>query len=372
MTTRHNAFNVLRLLAAAAVLLSHSFALVGLAEPQVARGVKLGTFGVFMFFAMSGYLVWLSLERNPNVMRFAAHRALRIYPGLTVAVLFCAVALGPVVTRFAPSDYFQSPDVAAFVLRNASGWVFRDRLPGVFTENPFPHAVNGSLWTIPYELLMYAGLCAIGLMPGRWRIAALWTAAAGLALGLCIELVSPDRLHRLSWLPGRLGFDLGMVCALGGFFLAGALFAAFRRRVRFTWRGAAVAAIVLAAASPTAAFVLLAWVALTYLLLFVAFADGPLVERTPRADYSYGIYLYAFPVQQTVAWFGFGPDRWLEALLVSSVVTFAFAALSWRLVESPALRLKRFIRHAGSGPSGATPPAAHAFGGAEGRISPKP
>jgi len=96
---RDNNFNLVRLAAATAVVVSHSFALATgdpAAEPLWSTlGITLGGLAVVAFFMTSGYLVGGSLLSNGQPIRFAVARALRIYPGLWVALLLTVFVLGP-------------------------------------------------------------------------------------------------------------------------------------------------------------------------------------------------------------------------------------------------------------------------------------
>jgi peptidoglycan/LPS O-acetylase OafA/YrhL len=83
-----------------------------------------------------------------------------------------------------------------------------------------------------------------------------------------------------------------------------------------------------------------AWILIPTVTFAFGFAYSPLLNRLIRTgDYSYGIYIYAFPVQQTIA--SFYPKIPIGLyLLVCSFLTFVLAILSWHLVEKYALSLK--------------------------------
>jgi peptidoglycan/LPS O-acetylase OafA/YrhL len=143
---RRNAFDVLRLVAATLVLVSHCYALSGRDDPITsATATTLGTIGVLMFFAMSGFLISKSWTDQPAVFPFAVKRALRLIPGLAVAVVLTALVLGPLVTTLSPSGYFTSLTTYVYTIRSAFLVTFAGTLPGVFTDNVYPNAVNGSL-----------------------------------------------------------------------------------------------------------------------------------------------------------------------------------------------------------------------------------
>ena len=168
MTVRPNSFDLLRLFAAFAVVWGHACDLSGhLAADPIARftGVGgLGSLGVSVFFAISGFLVVGSFVRRPNLLSYAAARGLRLIPALAVVVLASALVIGPFVTRSPLGAYFASPQTWLYPIRNVLILPVAYQLPGVFAGNPYPDAVNGSLWTLRLEVGFYAITALLG-----WR-----------------------------------------------------------------------------------------------------------------------------------------------------------------------------------------------------------
>lgn len=328
-TTRHdNNFDFLRLFAALLVLLSHQFALTGRAEPQLLYGT-LGGWGVIIFFAISGYLVTESWQRDPHVLRFLGKRLLRVWPGLFVATAIAALVLGPAVSTLTTDAYFAHPQTWRYFSTLKLAAVKFD-LPGVFTDNPFPKTVNGSLWSIPLEVKCYIALMALGcigvIARRAWLIGLLAIGCAGAALRYQAALTIHAQLvlsffvgaaiqvHRAAWEAHRPAILLA--CAV-----AAAAFAASSYK---SW--------VLVAALPAAA-------------IAAGSASTPVLKAFGRfGDLSYGTYIYAFMVQQTIvhatgnAW-----SLWAQ-LLAALPVTLGLAWLSWHGVERPALRYKRYSK----------------------------
>ena len=186
--SRDNNFNLLRFLAASLVLFAHNYPLTATHGEPLFGGLKLGHVAVDIFFITSGLLVTRSLLTRGNVAAFAWARFVRIYPALILAVLLCAFPLGLFFTTQATGEYLKDGQVLRFVVKNASlvlGSIAYN-LPGVFADNPYPKAVNGSLWTLPWEIRMYALLGIMGLgslfLPKQSRT--LWIERAVLALAL--------------------------------------------------------------------------------------------------------------------------------------------------------------------------------------------
>jgi len=233
---RDNNFQVIRLLAASFVVLFHSYALTSrwTHEPlwQLMPELNFGALGVKIFFVISGFLVTQSWLARRQVVPFVAARALRIYPALVAATLFTIVLAGA-STSLPWRDYLAHPQTLDFAWRVALGWEMVYRLPGAFPTNPFPHDVNGSLWTLPIELRLYVALLLAGVVGLLARRAA-WLAAL-CAMGLAFAW-QPD------WFPfapnDRVVRELALLFALGS------LAYVWRDALPLSLAGAAAAAVV--------------------------------------------------------------------------------------------------------------------------------
>ena len=337
--SRHNNFDVLRLIAASMVLVSHCFPLTGRPEPFASvAGQTLGELGVSIFFAISGFLIAKSWLADPSPFRFAVKRALRLLPALIVAVLLTALVVGPLVSTLSPGGYFSSSGVYRYVAENSVLDTINGRLPGVFVHNAYPAAVNGSLWTLPVEAVAYVAAAVFGVagVLGRRPFWALLS-FIGLLL-LSTPLINVGSLH----FSGAANGNLSLVLYLGGLFNAGLLLYLLRERIPLRWGIAAVLTAVWIVSFNTEWTRAATMVSIPYLALMFAY-------RTPRwlslltrpGDLSYGIYVYSYPAQQVAAYL-WGPrlSPGLMLVLVAPPV-YLLAFLSWRLVEAPALRLKR-------------------------------
>ena len=306
-------YDYLRLAAAILVIAHHARVLDGRPPMMLGAGADLGALGVGIFFVISGYLVAGSLARAPSLAVFVAKRALRIFPGLAVALLFTAFVLGPLVTAIDLGSYFRDQDPYGYVLRNLSLYAVTYDLPGVFLSAPMAGVVNGSLWTLRLEFTAYLTLAALGAarLAAARPLASLAILAAGAAIGL----------HVLGFDARGDLFRVAYLASLNGFlFLAGAWLWA-RRLTPPVWL--TVLAIPLLATP--------AWfLALPALVVRL----GALPLPRPTADLSYGLYIYSFPLQQMLA------ERGELSLITSLAAALPCGVLSWFLVEKPALRLK--------------------------------
>ncbi len=327
-----NNFDVLRLIAALAVLVSHAVPLSYGSNQREAvwrfshGQTTLGELSVAVFFVISGYLITMSWMRSPDPLSFVSARMLRLLPGLLAMLVLVAVVAGPLLTSWTLAEYTASPTVQNFIISNAFLLNDVSVLPGVFTKNPFGPAVNGSLWTLYYEAVCYALVLALGLAGCLNR----WTAAGLTIVGLLASAV---------WWGGAY-------VQFGTLFLAGSTIYFWRPPLR-GWIAALCCCAVMAAMMTGGLRLILA-TAGAYLTIYLAIATRPI--RLPiwatRTDMSYGIYIYAFPVQQAVSTALGNEASCMANIALSTPVVLVLSWLSWRFVEGPSLTWKRrFLSH---------------------------
>jgi peptidoglycan/LPS O-acetylase OafA/YrhL len=328
--TQTNNLTALRWLAALMVLYGHAFVFLGQHEPLFLGMMPLGPLGVWIFFCISGYLIMQSWTHDPHLLRFMAKRALRIFPALTVCILLSILVLGPALTTLELGAYFKSPITWGY-LDNI--WLYITyQLPGVFATNKVPHAVNGSLWSLPVEYFMYLVVAIFGLLKvPRWTWALL--ALAMIALSITWARVSPDMLviYRT---------DVRQVVICGTYFVVGAAFYRYQMARFFNLSSVGALTLLWLCLSASADFFILgSWFILPFITLGFGLASGAWLSKLTRFDYSYGIYIYAFPVQQTLVYLY--PQQTVgEHLLFAGLITILLAGLSWHLIEKRALSYK--------------------------------
>lgn len=358
-------FDILRLGLAICILLSHSSGIVGTSgvtasimnsifhvSPQTAAKLVQATSTVTdptvhqltglarpitlaflpMFFALSGFLVTGSALRNRRLIPFLGLRVLRLLPALFVEVTLSAIILGAIFTKLPLSEYYSSPEFWSY-FRNIVGDI-HFTLPGVFTTNT-TDVVNANLWTLPWELQCYIVMSIMivtGIVYSR-KILTIVFAVATVGL-LYASIVN--------------GFEV-VPAAVDGptlvyYFVAGVLMFLWRDKIVFH-EGIFLASVaicyVLMMSSRT---VFIYPFLLTYITVFIGLFPFPKISLIKSGDYSYGIYLYGFPVTQSLvaAFPGLHHNLAVTAPL-AVLATGAFAAISWHGVEKHFLKLKRHI-----------------------------
>lgn len=335
-----NRLGTMRHVLALAVLVDHSLHLGGFPHLLSFTPYKnaMGGVAVAGFFVLSGALITASWEHSRTAWQFARNRVLRIFPGYLVCLLVTAFVIGPLAWAVqsspeTPAYWKVEPSPASYVLRNSLLMQFQPRIGDLFATHKEAYAINGSLWSIPWEAGCYMMVGALGLagVITRWP----WVVAAGALALLANVLVFPPGV-----VLGRLYLSERCVL-LPLYFLSGAVFYLFRQRIpRTAWLGGL--ALVGTVAGGCYHWPMTAAFCLPYLLFYACGLAVPAegFPRRQRPDYSYGIYIYAFPVQQLLVAAGVGQAGPAWLLLASLAGAVPLAALSWHFVEAPSLRYK--------------------------------
>jgi peptidoglycan/LPS O-acetylase OafA/YrhL len=335
---RNRQFDLMRLIFATCVILSHAPELIDGDRhrellTRLTGTVSFGDFGVDGFFLLSGYLILQSWLHDPDLWDYLRKRVLRIYPGYVVASIVGTVALGSLIP--AVPAYFHQINFHFFVSLLHLGYPnappVRLRTEGVIE--------NGSLWTIPYEFRCYLGVALLGIA-GLLRRSWIWAALT--AFFFCSFLIPPLG-QALSWhSPVGVVGEPHVTFRLGAAFLVGGCFFLFAAKMRFRpWLGGLAVAVLVAVRlvlPEQLPAVLL--VAGGYLLFYVGQLDLRVLDRLPEMpDISYGVYLYGWPVE--LLWIDFvGGSPWTTFAGVTAAC-YGLGWLSWHFVERPMLKLKR-------------------------------
>lgn len=350
-----NNFDAIRLAAALLVLFGHAYSLAGASSDPITDLIALGyigTLAVAVFFVLSGFLIARSVERS-TLSSYLSARALRILPALALVTILEAWVLGPYFFEGNVPWYLRTlapAHMANMLVFGLDPWI-----AGVFQHNPVPF-VNGSLWTLPTEALFYLLLpFVLALASGRrWAVLALWLASVA-AEPLAVRCGLNDAAL------GGILFNSVRVfptIQMAGYFLAGVV--AWLYRDRLPWdRGLFLILVLLMfAARGGMASPLIVKLCLPYAVLWVGLAGGLGTRLKALAgDLSYSVYLFGFPVLNSVVALGQQSLAPLAVFAIALPATIILALLSWNLVESPMLRLRRWTRRRASASMALVPTA---------------
>jgi peptidoglycan/LPS O-acetylase OafA/YrhL len=344
---RANNFDFLRFTLATLVVVSHCYLLTSLrhvdflrTEPvlRVTRGqIDGGALAVDGFFLISGFLITHSWQHSRRPTDYLRKRVLRIYPGFLAAVLFGICVVGPLgTTDLRAYGSSLHPLRTLYYMAQLVG----PNLTPVFTNLPAPNQINGSLWTIRYEFWCYLLVVALGLLrllPRR-----------GLVLAFCLPVYAAYGVQAALHLVLMQGREIRLLGAPDNYprfltyFLVGMVFYLYRDRVLRS-RGLLLLSVGLLLAAAWAGRgleAILPWCG-GYALFYTAFSPALRLHDFARyGDLSYGIYLYAFPIQQLVLYALHGNLSPPMLFALAFPVTVLFALLSWHLVEKPFLKKK--------------------------------
>ena len=338
-----NNFDVLRFLFASLVVFSHSYPLGEgheLREPlrKLTGQTTLGGLSVYCFFIISGFLIAASWERRKTVGQFLKKRVLRIYPGFIIANAVGVFLVAPMAADSAIGNALVSLQQFAWDCMRLQGTQLPDTL---FPQNHL-HAVNGSIWSIAYEFWCYIGVIILGLVPlfhRRSFVLGLFVAS------LAVAFIFPT--YHLEWFGGGIlgrifGYPFFWAMLLPNY-LAGVVAWRYRDKLVVSDRVAMMSAIALAVSIPVAnSWSVMFPVCGAYLVLWAAF--HPLFRLhgfSKYGDFSYGMYLYAFPIQQLLVMHNSGSMNPYALFALAWPLSILAGMLSWYVVERPFLRRAR-------------------------------
>jgi peptidoglycan/LPS O-acetylase OafA/YrhL len=332
ISERSNNFNLLRFFFASLVIVSHAPELkFGDRTQETLSGlfgtISFGELAVQGFFILSGFLIVKSWQEKPKVLHYLVSRTLRIYPGFIACSFFCAFILGPF---YGAQNYLEVFELKKF-LKGLVG-LSPPIIPKVFENSHYPD-INGAMWSISYEFKCYLLVMATGLLSLRttrifWP--SLFIISAAIYFSNSIQKVE-------FWL------YVYVRCAMA--FASGACFYLYRDKIVWNKTLALVTACLTSLFLFSKALVEPALcIFFGYLVLYVAVHSRPLFNFNMWPDISYGVYLYAWPINKVLLWHYPTLDTGMLILAVFGL-SVAFGTVSWYAIEKPSLKLKKFFYH---------------------------
>ncbi|TKK65007.1 acyltransferase [Ilyomonas limi] len=334
--SRDNNFDFIRFMAALLVIFHHSFFLTpSIHEPLLTFTHDRYTIGgicVAVFFIISGFLITRSFDKNRDISTYFTARMLRIYPALMV-VVFCTVfIIGPLLTTNTLYDYFTNFTTFKYYYSNTFMVSVQYWLPGIFEHNYAPKMVNGSLWTLSYELLCYCLVAAVGSIFSKKKI-------TGIILLVLTLLVFRNKIM----------YGKEEIFETIFFFACGTLIYIYRQKITLNSFAALVAFVLLLVNmhyNPNyTSSMIITGIMLSYVTIFLCFVKTKHLKHFAKhGDYSYGMYIWSYLVQQMLYLY-FNHLNTYVFFIVSAGITLVFAMLSWHLIEKRALKLKDNLKY---------------------------
>lgn len=331
LSKENNNLDIFRVLAACMVIYGHAYAIVpGSGNSDLVYRMLgfdySGSLAVKIFFFLSGLVVTNSLLTKNNPASFAIARFFRIWPALTITTLITALLLGPLSTKLTLGQYFSAPETWSYVWQNVLMKI-QFNLPGVFAELHYPHVLNGSLWTIPHEVCAYIILLALYM---------LHVFKSRAAASIMFMLIAADPLLSnkilFTWRPVNHEVDLLAPC-----FAFGSLLAIYKDRIVINAQLVIGSWLIYWLLQQHSINFYIFYFALFCSILYLS-GQRFMLRLKPGSDISYGIYLWGFPIQQSIAWLY--PGQSIAFNQISSILIAAILGLaSWHLIEKHGIKL---------------------------------
>lgn len=342
--SRENNYNILRIMAAMAVMYGHMYVLMGGAAPGLFAN-EINSLGFKMLMVLSGYMITQSCIYDSKLTRYVTKRLFRILPALIFYTLIAMFVIGPIFTTLPVTEY----------LKNRGTWEYlynivlnpRFQLPGVFTSNPYPAAVNGSLWGLPIEVACYVLIYIILklLCKFSWKRVAFGIIIAGLFFLLICQIVFYPEASSIIW-----GTDWVRALKLCPYFFMGSLFAVTNMK-NYCNVQIALSLLMISVAFHSNIYIVnetIAMLVIPYVIISLGECSEPVFSKYfKNIDITYGIYLWGFPVQQILIQILIVNNQYSIGanvmFVLSLIITVVIATVSWFVVEKPASTLMKKV-----------------------------
>jgi len=341
-STRDNNISIMRFIAAALVIYGHMFVLSVHQQPNLLLGNQPHIIGIRIFFVISGYLITKSFNSDRNVLRYALRRFFRIVPGLVFCIILTTFIIGPILTTLPLDKYYTDPEVYGYLFKNILfSPVFN--LPGVFENNP-SSAVNGSIWSLPVEIIMYIIFPIVFWLCSKSRYQTVLLTICVIAvciLNVIWSIYYPTDILVVYGTPFKNVSDLAPF-----FFMSGLFTLPFYKKLLNIQVGFILLVIAQLLSLSNWKMDIVQFVVFPYAILSFAFDSKPVFKDfSVKNDYSYGLFLFGFVSEQSIIKYLLIDNTIVEnrnvLFVISILLALGFAVMSWHLVEKPMQKIGR-------------------------------
>lgn len=289
--------NFIKFIAAIMVVISHSFPLSSGSLTHewftiLTHGqYSMGGIAVCVFFFYSGLLITKSLEKSSDAKQYFINRIIRIIPPLAAVILISTFILGPCITSIPIYKYLTNSQTYLYLLNILL--IPTHNLPGVFEHNIYLPTVNGSLWTLPIEAFCYIALFFLFKLKLQQPSSMKILLYLSILFDIFILVLSKQR---------NLGIIYSLILPFLMFF-AGVYYYLLRNKIKMNYKYFILAILILILSNRSRTLLLGLYLCFPYILAYTGFACKKLPKKLGNlGKLSYGIYLCAFPIQQTLVW----------------------------------------------------------------------
>ncbi len=302
---------------------------------QLTGTIDLGAMAVHGFFLFSGYLIYQSYQNSSSNFTWFMRRVLRIYPAFVVVWLVSIFIAVPMTG--ATHLLFENTNTQWVKMMIKVLFLSVPDIEGHHEETGI-ETINGSLWTIRYEFLCYLLIPLIALFGLKSK-----NILIALAISISVFLFT----HTYGDLETDIPFNVSaaLLSRLSAAFLIGICFFKYKERIIWNHWISILCVILLIISLNSNAFALLGFNIFGGYLLFnfaFNFKNSFIQNINNRYDISYGVYIYAWPIQILIILNNPTINPWLLSA-ITIIVASILGYLSWRYVEKPFLGLKKHI-----------------------------
>lgn len=347
-----NNFDFLRILFASFVIITHSYPLSGQEECDIFCQVfdgqqNLSYLGVRGFFAISGYLIFHSLMNSPSIQNYLWKRVLRIYPALIIALLFSTI-----IGYFAysgVSNYWSNSSTWTYLPKNLASFffsVYQTKIEGVFSSNRYGATINGSLWSISYELAAYIILIPFFFIRNKKMFIVYSTLITSIIL-IIMATFFPNRGGNYNIFSYIFGLGHNLMMNVYSYFVVGCFLAAIKiEKFSTSYRNILLisSSIILFVSLLLGFFRVVEHLFYPVIVILIGISSWYPVNQIGQkiGDLSYGFYIYSFPIQQMIEYL-WKPTP-LHMIFISFLFVIPLAYLSWHYIEKPIMKYKNWIK----------------------------